>query len=262
MCKRYVGSLKYQIVPNRKISYSNPLPVSHEEEEFSVKLEKGFFYFRFKVHQTSLETAKRMAENFLEAWKIKTALESEHGEFNYKFQSSCFWLKNKSAQPQMVILDGTGQIIGDGKVEAPELKLNYPPAPLGFKLSTDVEALWQRYQNYQKAREPIQSMAYFVHTFVTWKFDKNENRAACHLRLRREVLKTLRHLSSERGDLLTVRKVTGNHKPLSEIEITWLEQVIKRLIYRVGEYDYWAEKCDNPDENLTEINMSHLPGLS
>ncbi len=74
-------------------------------------------------------------------------------------------------------------------------------------LTPDVETLWYRYAAYIAGREPLPGMAYFCYSVL--RANAGSNRLAAHrYAIEEKLLTKLRELSSERGDNLTVRKVT------------------------------------------------------
>jgi hypothetical protein len=71
------------------------------------------------------------------------------------------------------------------------------------------------------------------------------------------VLTKLRRLSSESGDETTSRKwVSGRPpQPLSDREKEWVEDAVRLLIYRAGQY------ASDLDGEWPKITMKHLPQL-
>ena len=67
------------------------------------------------------------------------------------------------------------------------------------------------------------------------------------------VLGKLGDLTMNRGDARTARKAAGMLSPLSDRECAWIESAIKKIIYRVGEFQ--------SGEHLSKITMSDLPPL-
>lgn len=64
-----------------------------------------------------------------------------------------------------------------------------------------------------------------------------------------EVLKRLGDLSSERGDKLSARKGKSNSfLPITDDEKVWIENIVKKIIRRIGEYEV-------DSENLPEIKL-------
>jgi hypothetical protein len=77
------------------------------------------------------------------------------------------------------------------------------------------------------------------------------------LKKSRKVLENLRRLASTSGDETTARKrVSGRlPQPLSDREKEWVEDAVRLLIYRAGQY------AADPDREWPKITMKHLPQL-
>jgi hypothetical protein len=91
-------------------------------------------------------------------------------------------------------------------------------------------------------------MTYFISTFLSGCSDQRQYFSAS-----KEVRKTLRVLSSWKGDKLTGRKAHAT-VPLSPKETEWLKVTVRELIRRTGQYAAGIQ--------LKPLQMSDLPPLS
>lgn len=262
----HVVSLKYRLVTDETCSYKNPPVVTCKEDDFSLHLEDDIFYVEMCQHFSTEKAARGIVEKYLKAWKIKTILKFGFGEFDFEFEDACIVDRNPSppGTGTVRLLDITGTVTASESATLciPRSRSKYPEPPNHFRLSADVETLWQRYQGYCKGREPLQAMAYFCYTVIKLKFNENHTHAVKQLKVSDCVLKKLKRLSSERGDYSTARKAISNLKSLESKEKEWIEEVIKALIQRVAEYDYWIEYGGKTDDILIEIDMSDFPKIS
>ena len=92
------------------------------------------------------------------------------------------------------------------------------------------------------------------------KKHKRDN-AAEKYNISKTVLETLGKLVTLKGDRQNARKVPGNgeYSPLSPVEKNWVIEVIKKMILRVGEYNFNQKNGSN--KSLPEITMLDLPNL-
>jgi hypothetical protein len=112
----------------------------------------------------------------------------------------------------------------------------YPEPSLIFRVTPDVDSLWFRYKGYIEGREPLLAMGYFCFTLLKTIAGGNLKKMARYLGTDVNVLKKLSELTSTRGDRATARKIsTQSMRPLSGPEATWIQSVIKVLIFRIGD---------------------------
>jgi hypothetical protein len=138
---------------------------------------------------------------------------------------------------------------------------NYPPPPMNFVASPDVETLWTRYKGYRAGSEPLPHMAYFCLT-VLEGFGGGRGRgipranAADKLEIDISVLEHLGTLVSEKGDERTARKrPKGGWQTYDPKELEWIEAVIQTAIRRLGEFAAGV----NPLRKLTMADFPPLP---
>jgi len=142
---------------------------------------------------------------------------------------------------------------------------HYPQPPSDFVVSPHVATMWQRYERYLQDREPLQPMANFRLTVLKdsakqfpgkKKGDKDRDKAALMYRVCPRVLSKLGYLTGNVGDPVTGRKATvAEQRSLTPQEVKWLEEVVKKLIRRAGEY------AADPQRQRQQITMGVLPQL-
>jgi hypothetical protein len=256
MGQPYVESLVYKVESAEDIIYDSPPPIGlNNMGKWEGRLENGILTCRMKTHYASVTEARKEVESYLRAWEIHAAL--CHGRRSFKF-----------ALDNAKTIDlGTGDAVVYRKASFTAQTVrkvtaryaSYPPPPEAFKLSPDVESLWHRYEGYLDGKEPLSAMAYWCLTMIEANYGQGKRKAAARtINVDPEVLNILGQLTSTKGDITTARKAPerGKWQPLSGTERTWIEAVVKRLIWRVGEY----AGCDD-SSTLTRVSMLDFPRL-
>jgi hypothetical protein len=211
-----------------------------------------------KAHYATKEEAREHVEAFLRAWEIDCALQA-HGfpQIHFEFEKAEVIDRDPPppGTPQAIRAVGiaTGFAVGIAAVSHCG-RSSYPPPPERFKLTPDVEVMWQRYLGYRAGKEPLGSLAYFCLTVFEGRQTRKgkRDRVSCQLNIEKNILDKLGELSTERGGE-TARKHGGLRKPYTQAEEIWIEAAIRLLIKRLGEYEA------DPDAALIKISVGDLP---
>ena len=254
MKQQRVESLSYQMTSAEDITYDDPPPLDVDTEKWRGRLENGILTCHMKVHYGSVADARKEVESYLRDWKISAAIEHGRGSmtFNYR-NASVINLAPEGKGGDVVYLEGRAACTARATAKLTITRRNYLPPPEVFRVSPNVETLWGRYEGYLNGKEPLLGMAYFCLSTIEANYGQGRRKAAAHaLNVGTEVLDALGRLISTKGDNTAARKAPkrGNWQPLSGTERTWIEAVVKRLIYRVGEYT----GCDDSSA-LTRVGM-------
>jgi hypothetical protein len=194
-----------------------------------------------REHFPAVEEARRVVEDFLRSWEIKTELDSGRDELRFQFEDSHVIDRDPlpPGDPKKVPLSGTIVITVKTSAKLHKIRRNYPDPPTFFKVTPDVETLWQRYNNYLDGKEPLPSMAYFCLTLIENKAGGKKKRklAAKLFLIEKAILERLGDLTANKGNAETARKVPekGSITALNEKEKKWIEAVVKIFIQRMGE---------------------------
>jgi hypothetical protein len=237
--------------------FDNPPPITLQQKKFSGTLRDGELKVEMHEHFSSEREARAEVEPFLEAWEIAAAL--ANGRRLIRFQYREAKLIDRDPPPEVslatrtVVSHGTDALI----VERPKLHA-YPSEPCDFVASADVQTMWNRFEGYQKGREPLPAMAYFCLTVLELRAGQGKDtreRAAKLLSVEPKVLNQLGNLTTNCGDYSTARKVDerSTGKPFTQQEIVWIEAALRSLIRQVGRKDAGAQ--------LDELSMKDLPKL-
>ncbi len=254
----HVVSLRYRLVPSEGVTFKNPPPLEHEAEAFRLRLADDILMVEMKEHRASAEEAQRLVKPFLRAWEIDLALRQDRNEVTFVFDGAEVVDRNPDplSTTQTIHADATFAARASFAASAHVTKPQYPGPPSGFAVSPDVETMWARYEGYRAGREPLASMA-FMCLRVLEASAGGRDEAASRYDIDRKVMSKLGFLTSEVGDARTARKMPGpsGFRAHTNVEIAWIEAVIKALIRRAGETAF------DPKTVRRKIIMSDFPTL-
>jgi hypothetical protein len=252
----HVVSLTYSVKSTEDVTYDAPPPVDFETGEARFHLADAKLVCHMKIHFAAEMEARAVVEPVLRAWERATDLSLGTGKLRFQFESA--EVINRTPMPPgrgniYTLVKGVGALTAIGTVSTHVTLQKYPEPPGEFRITPDVETLWNRYQGYCEGREPLLAMAYFCLTVLKANA-VGLPEAAAKYNIGERVLRKLGELTSVRGDARTARKMpTPVTPPLSGAESVWIEEAIKQIIWRTGDQRPLAE--------LPTITMTHLPPL-
>jgi hypothetical protein len=256
----HVEWLVYRLETAATLVFQNPEPREDDTSSFHLRLEDGRLTVTMKDHYASVEEARRAVWPFLDAWELDWAL-SHHGRREMKFTYESHKLVDRDPPPL-----GASQTIQPFAVECvatvgvPTVVVgqrSYPPPPSAFRVSPDVETLWDRYERSMLGREPLQGMGYFCLSSIeaTYGGASNKRQAtATALGVHVDVLGKIGELTSTRGDAQTARKGSTSG-PLTDAQTEWLKAAIREIIRRAG----MLAAGSAPSRQLTMADLPRLP---
>ena len=238
----HVESLRYRLKPSETTIYKNAPAVTANRSEFEYHLNDGILTCHMREHYPTVREARRVVDDFLHSWEIKTALELEGGEMEFQFEDSHVIDRNPlpPGSSEFVHVSASAVVKFTGKAISILCitRSKYPDPPTVFTVTPDVETLWGRYKKYlDKKSDELLSMAYACLTFIEKKAGGSRKSAANLFKIDEPILNMLGNLTANRGDVKTARKFPkkGDLIPLSEKEKKWIEAAVKILILRMGE---------------------------
>ena len=238
----HVASLRYRLKPFETTIYKNAQAVTGNRSEFEYYLNDGILTCHMREHYPTEREARRVVDDFLYSWKIKTALELEGSEMEFEFEYSNLIDRNPPppGNSEFVHVSGSSGVkfTGSAISELCITRREYPEPPIVFTVTPDVETLWGRYKKYlDKKSDELLSMAYACLTFIEKKAGGSRKPAANLFKIDEPILNMLGNLTANRGDALTARKFPkkGDLIPLSVKEKKWIEAAVKIFILRMGE---------------------------
>ena len=253
----HVVALIYHIEHNKSVSYEDAKSFVCDEPEFRVKIKNKEVCFEFKKHYATESEARKSICEYIRIWELDAGLRHGPDYFKLKFDRSK--IEDRNPTPGEMEVSAT---ITSGNPEwtiniivAPA---NYPSPPSGLSIDCDVRTMYNRYINYRRDRESLVSLANFCLTILEDTADtridkKTKRQAAAHYyHISQKVLKRLAQLAAEKGDS-EARKSKGVGNDLTEQERLFLEEAVKKMIYRA------AEKVNDPAKIFSQITLSDLP---
>jgi len=243
----HVVSLTYKIIEEDGFKFNDPPDVEVDTPDFKGRLSQGVLTLEPKDHFESEAHVRPRADEFLRGWEITAALHYGRSEFHFRFQGSS--IVDRQAGPGKHFIDLSDNLHMSMTVNVEKYSASYPAPPDNFRLTPEVEVIWNRYSRYIEGKEPLPSMAYSCLTFL--ERDKHRELAAKDYGIEIQVLKTLGELTTNRGDVTTARKFKPPLLPLSSSEQTWIESTIKAIIVHLA--------SKKPDHVL---KMTDLPPLT
>jgi hypothetical protein len=260
----HVESLRYALQPTPEVSYSNPPPVLVVTDEFLIRLDQGTVNVEMKAHHASQEDARRCVEAYLTAWSIDVELRVGRAALVFDFVEALVVDRDPPPPSSSHVLHAKAAVFRAVGGNA-SLRLTcpaYPAPPARFGATADVLTLWFRFKQYQAAKEPLASMAYFCLTLVEQTAAGTgaggvRQQAASLYSIDIGVLNAIGNLTAAVGDSWSGRKFTAgpDRRALASDEKHFIEEAIKALIRRKGEYDA------DPSLPLPALNRSLLPAI-
>lgn len=250
----HVVSLKYHVETSGSVEYRTPPPIEYETEEFRLKLENGILECYLKVHFASVNEAKEIVENSLRAWELKTILTEGLGLLKFVFDDAVVIDRNPPPPGSPVELSCVSTTHTRMYANLTAVMGKYPEPPHDFSINDTVNGLFLRYNEYLEGREKLLTTAYFCLSYLESLEGKRE-KVAEKYGIDIKVLSKLGDLTANYGDVKTARKFCKGStlKPLTRLGEMWVQEALKKIIFRVGAYQ---KGCD-----LTIITMNELPVL-
>ena len=263
----HVEELIYRVeIGEERWIFDPTSPVEEETDEFRMRLKDGIATFHMKKHYPSAQSAREPVEAYVRAWEIDVALQyGPKRKLHFIFKRSKIIDRDPPPPGTPVTLEGipSEEAVGHLSGALPFLR-HYPQPPRDFVASGDVRTMWSLYKGYLENRDRLMPMAYSCLTRLKFrasrtikgKMDKRKKVETMY-RVDYSVLDKLGKLINTLGDEVEVRKLTSESKLCSPTpeETKWIEEVLKRLIRRAGEY------AADPQKQWPQITLAVLPPL-
>jgi hypothetical protein len=225
----HVESLEYELVTDSTVSFKDAASFDYETADFKLHLERGRLSVSMVKHHASKEEARRAAEQFLRDWELDQAI--QHGRRLMRFEFKEAHIIDRNPPCGGVIPVGMAEELNlAGQVTAVRVSSQYPPPPVDFVASSEVETLWNHYDDYLNGRRKLADSAYSCYTFITEEWFNGTPAASNRLNISGKVLDILGRLAGRKGE-----RKHPSEGPYSNKEKAWLDAAIRLLIRRVGE---------------------------
>ena len=190
----------------------------------------GTLTLRPLVHFATEDDARATADQFVRAWQIDAGL--QHGRDDFRLTFAGIQIQDRAAAVGTASLHSSSEQHIRGTAHLKVVHTTYSQPPASFKVTPEVNDLWERYNRYVERREPLLSMAYSSLTILV-RGDRKD--AVRRYNIQFAVLSKLGELTSERGDALRARKAVGAGTPLTGPETAWIEAALKAIIRHLAE---------------------------
>ncbi|MBE7465968.1 MAG: hypothetical protein HS116_21035 [Planctomycetes bacterium] len=252
----HVENIVYTVSTEGAVRFKDPQALVFSTDLGDFELAAGELKYSPAQHFATANEARAVVEPFLRTWELGADLKYCIGVIRFTFsRADIFDRDPKPGATQTIYLQGISQTTMFGQATLHVTYNAYPPPLKTFQLTPEVEFFYQRWVAYKSGREHLQSMSFFILSFLEW-IAGSRSKAGEKYFVHQKVLKTLGDLCTTRGNPNTARKVEKNHSKFIDLSIAekrWMEQAILRLIQRVGEHA--------TGEKLDPISMQELPDL-
>jgi len=252
----HVVSLLYKVTFGKDVDYDKAPPLKEDTEDFVCTIDQKRAFFEMITHFSSEEAAKEVTDKFLKTCSIFWGIHNCPNEISFLYKGAEI-VDRRPDQSNALSICVSDTIGISDEVAFHVSRAKFPPIPHDFKVSPDVETIYNRYKGYHDNREKLTSMAYMCLT-VLETTGGSRKAAAKKYQIDDKVLSKWGELVSERGSEMEARKAAKNKvfTPLTDKEREWLVALIKKVIIRLGNYAY-----DSP-QSFPKITFNDLPNLS
>lgn len=248
----HVVALIYHIEHDNSVNYEKTRPLVCDEPAFRLKVKDEKVYFKLKEHYATESEARKSIDEYIRVWELDAGLKHGYDYFELKFDRAKIVDRNPTPGEidlSATITSGIPTFSGTLTI-APA---NYPSPPSGLSIDADIQTMYDRYMNRRRGHESLASMAYFCFTTINYIAKTQKVPANQYYKISKKVLNRVSQLSSTKGGRLGARKREGVDEDLTEQEHHFLDEAVKKMIYRA------AEKANDPTKNLSQITLSDLP---
>lgn len=248
--------MHYTFAAGEGVSYRDPEPILFANHLGAFDLVDDRLRINPVERFSDEDEARCAIEPFLRAWEIAADLDSSVGQIQFEFDRAD--IVDHDPPPlgasRVIKLKAGSFVMTGGSVSFHVTRRKYPQPPTTFHATLEVQHAYRRWLGFRAGKEPLQAMAYFVLTLLESAVG-GRPAAARLFQIDGAVLGTIGKLSSTKGDESTARKAAagGQFQELSGAERQWLEEAIRRLIFRLGEHASGVP--------LSVISMTDLPNL-
>lgn len=257
----HVVALVYSVEHGTTVYYEGACPLTRDTPEFQLTVDNNTARFALKNHYADEDEAREVLESFIQRWELKVWVDRGPDQFSLRFERSEIIDRDPPPSPPGILEIGGASPIRFqlASIEASggvALSSQYPEPPSGAMVdpdNPDVKSMYDRYMNYHSGGEFLPSMAYFCLTVLEYKLKPSpRKKAAKKYGIHEDVLSTIGYLSAKGGP--EGRKADTDS--LTERERRWLNECMRRVIYRAAE-----EAAAGQGQSFHQITMTDLPCL-
>lgn len=250
----HVERLHYRISSAASIRYDDPESTTFQNPLGKFDLANEGLVISPNEHFADEAQARAAIEPFLESWEIETDLLSQVRSIRFHFERADIVERNprNPGEPETFSVEPGSYVLVGKDITMILTRKKYPDPPATFTTTPDLLMAHRRWLAFKDGREPLPAMAYFVLTILEYAAGGRPQAAATYA-IEKFILDNVGRLTSAKGDPGTARKAEAASNALTDRERQWLENVTKKLIYRLGE-----QASGKP---ITKLRMQDLPPI-
>ncbi len=251
----HVDALIYHIEHDDSVNYEKARPFVRDEPAFRVKVRDRKVCFKLKKHYATELEARQSIDKYIRVWELDAGLKRGPDFFKLKFARAKIVDRNPTPGKKSVSATPVRLKITTSVSAVTIAPPDYPSPPSGLSIDPDVQTMYDRYMHYRRGHESLASMAYFCFTTINYIAKMQKIPANQYYNISKKVLNRVSQLSSTKGGSLETRKREGINDDLTAQERSFLQEAVKKIIYRA------AEKANDSMKNLSQITLSDLPSV-
>jgi hypothetical protein len=246
-------ALIYRVKHADHVDYQNAEPRECDRPGFTVRIENDRAEITLKSHYATVEDARAVVEPYLDAWELAAALATAPGEFRLVYDQARVIDRNPTpgnlGAPFIMSANGFFTAVAHSGTRSTPLRRPASRAMTrltGCLITTVGIAKAERYA------------AHYCLTALEKSIAERKNRrkrVAARFKIEIDVLNKIGELADNKGGS-EARKAKGTQAEFTAAERVWLEETMRRLIFRA------AQIANDPSGPLLEqITMKDLPRL-
>lgn len=247
----HVTALVYRLQHAASVNYDNAEPLEYDTAAFRVTINDHEARFEMKGHHATVEEARNVIEAFIHEWEFSANLDRGPRDFELVFSSAA--VEDRDPAPGVNSAQFVDAVTASDSVSMTLGHSRYPEPPTDIAMNADVEAMALRYSRYRENKDTLAGMAYFCLTVLEEAAGGRDGIPAIY-GIAASIVKTLGRLTGEKGGP-EARKGMGRPHDFTGKERQWIEQAVKRMIWRA------AEVARDSASAQTQITMADLPPL-
>ncbi len=214
-------------------------PLQMTQGDFEIELDKGMLTVTPLKHFPDVESAKAAIEPMLRSWESSTFLSHSRFRIHFRFHQADVIDRNPTPDNTTINVHSAQSVFVAGTVTVTREMNCYPAPSKSFVSSQLTDELIYRLQQYIDGREPLPTVAYYVlerleRVFVPDKVNDTRKELGKILNVEFKVLDNLGKISNKHDSIIG-RHAGLKPNPITQMELGWLDEVVFRLVERVGE---------------------------
>lgn len=189
-----VEHVSYRLVESADLEFASSPAVAIDTPEFRGQLSDGLLTLEPKLDFPTEEAIRLVANAFVRAWEISAGLSMGRPSFRRRYEGAAVVNEPPDSPDRNILVSDTVHVKDELAIKLTPAR--YPSPPAQFKVTLEVEVIWDRFCRYLAGNEPLLSMAYFCLTFLE---RGNRRGASTRLDIEFDILDELGELSSTRG---------------------------------------------------------------